>query len=303
MNKVCVMLSAYNGEKYIREQIESIERQKNVEIILLVRDDGSNDKTAQILRALSVKYKNLIFFRGKNRGVIGGFKVLIMKAVNIEADYYAFADQDDVWLESKLENGIKSIEKFSADVPNLYFSNLMAVDAKLCPICRIFSRRPLVSKESAIIRNHAYGCTTLFNRKLLDCFAYSVRARMWMHDYWAYLIAVYLGNAVYGEQEDILYRQHENNVHGAQRGLRLERFKPSHIKQVLSSHPREDMMKDFYYFFHRDMTAEDRMLVREFTLYPKSLIRRWKSAFDKKYQVYDDSRNFFLSLRFILHAV
>ena len=100
MDKVQVLLSTYNGEKYLQEQIESIIRQEDVEISLLIRDDGSCDKTIEIIENLKRKNSNIIYYSGNNLGPARSFMDLINKSGNF--DYYAFSDQDDVWKSKKL---------------------------------------------------------------------------------------------------------------------------------------------------------------------------------------------------------
>ena len=94
MNKVQVLLSTYNGEKYIKEQIESILNQEGVEVSLLIRDDGSSDRTIEIVKKISEQNNNIILFKGQNMGPARSFMDLVKKSD--EVDYYAFADQDDV---------------------------------------------------------------------------------------------------------------------------------------------------------------------------------------------------------------
>ena len=105
---VSVLMSTYNGEKYIREQIESILNQKKVKVHLLIRDDGSQDSTIEIVKEYANKYPNVSVYAGKNIGIGNSFMELLRNAP--EADYYAFADQDDVWLDGKLERAIELIK-------------------------------------------------------------------------------------------------------------------------------------------------------------------------------------------------
>ena len=167
----------------------------------------------------------------------------------------------------------------------------------------LFTQKPKLSKKGAMIRNYAYGCTMVFNRKLLDLYIMSIEARIWMHDFWAYLIAIFLGNIVYDNESEIMYRQHGDNVIGYQSGLRLYRFKPNHIRKVVSNHPREYMMLDFYDFFSQILSVEDRKMIENFLHYRDGFLLRLKSSIDKEYQVYDGSQNFFLAIKFLLGVV
>ena len=105
--KVMVLLSSYNGEKYIREQLDSILTQQGVEVTLLVRDDGSRDATPRILREYAERCKNVIVLPEENVGCVSSFRKLLTEAYNYidRVDYFAFADQDDVWLPEKLKSG------------------------------------------------------------------------------------------------------------------------------------------------------------------------------------------------------
>lgn len=105
---VSVLMSTYNGAKYIREQIDSILNQKDVNVELLIRDDGSSDNTAEICKEYQKKNTNIRFYQGENIGVGKSFMELLKKAP--EADYYSFSDQDDVWLEDKLSRAVKMIK-------------------------------------------------------------------------------------------------------------------------------------------------------------------------------------------------
>ena len=124
MNRVLVIMSTYNGEKYVREQINSILMQKNVEVSVLVRDDGSTDGTLEVINGL--QDDRITVLNGENMGCEASFFELLMHCKGYE--YYAFSDQDDIWLEDKLARAIGMIG--SSDTPVLYCSNQMLVDGK-----------------------------------------------------------------------------------------------------------------------------------------------------------------------------
>ena len=122
--KVQVLLSAYNGEKYIQEQIDSILNQSNVEVSLLIRNDGSTDDTRKILDSQSTQ--NIKCINDKNIGLVRSFVELINQAD--EAEYYAFSDQDDVWDNDKLCSAISMLEDYK-NMPAVYSSNARLVDS------------------------------------------------------------------------------------------------------------------------------------------------------------------------------
>ena len=118
--KVAVLLSTYNGEKYVGAQIHSILTQTYKNLVLVVRDDGSKDKTVKIVKEFMENNSNIKLVEGKNLGFIKSFFELLKYE---DADYYAFADQDDIWLPNKISLAVESLNKLEDDVPNMAFSN------------------------------------------------------------------------------------------------------------------------------------------------------------------------------------
>nr|WP_303104047.1 glycosyltransferase [Megamonas funiformis] len=153
-------MSTYNGENYLEEQIESLRKQKDVDIKILVRDDGSKDNTVKILE----KYKKegiLDFYKGNNVGYAKSFLHLLTN--NIEADYYAFCDQDDVWLPDKL---IKAIEKINEnEKPSLYASALKRVDENLKFLGIQSFKNLKLTLGAEFTRHRLAGCTFVFNKR------------------------------------------------------------------------------------------------------------------------------------------
>lgn len=210
MKKVQVLLSAYNGEKYIKKQIESILNQKEVEVSLLIRDDGSSDKTIEIIGKLADENSNITFCKGENLGPARSFMDLINKSD--EVSYYAFADQDDVWKPNKL---ISAINKMKEDNrPELYMSALEIVDEDLNPI-EIKQVTGNFTFEGAMIKNFATGCTLVFNKNLRDIIKIYNPNYLIMHDSWITRVCYAVGgNVIIDENYYIKYRQHSANVLG-----------------------------------------------------------------------------------------
>lgn len=226
VKKVQVLMSAYNGEKYISKQIDSILQQDYKDIHILIRDDGSSDKTVSILKEYSQKYHNISYYQGENKGVVGSFFDLMQHA-DKEMDYYSFSDQDDYWLQEKISHAIQYLEakQTTSNVPILYCSNTIPVDANLKPIALAVpykNFRP--SFGNAVIQNINTGCTCVVNRKVIEMATKEVPVFTVMHDWWLYLIAACFGNAYFDENAYILYRQHGDNTIGA-RTSKLERWK------------------------------------------------------------------------------
>lgn len=212
--KVQVLLSAYNGEKYIRLQIESILRQKNVQVLLLIRDDGSTDGTVRILRQYEQKYSNISVQTGSRRGAPGSFFALL-KMADLSCDYYAFADQDDVWHPEKLMRACARLDRECKDMPLLYAGNVICASYDLKkrePFSYHIRRKP--SFGNALVENICMGCTQVFNRRLLLLARDHLPEGNIMHDWWMYLTASYFGKTIYDSHAYILYRQHGDNQVG-----------------------------------------------------------------------------------------
>ena len=226
MYRVAVLMSTYNGEKYIKEQIDSILLQETVEVTLMVRDDGSSDRTIEIIKEYQKSNGNIKLDIGKNVGVGNSFMQLVYDAGD-EYDYYAFADQDDVWLHRKLINAINKIE--NREKPALYTSNQILVNSELEKIGMRYSAKPDTSFRQTMCQNKVSGCTMVWNKTLQKLLINTARRptakllRMRIHDVWVAMVADVAGEIIYDNEGYILYRQHDNNVVGVR--------KPSLIKQ------------------------------------------------------------------------
>ncbi|MCD8238457.1 MAG: glycosyltransferase family 2 protein [Clostridiales bacterium] len=206
--KVQVLLSAYNGEKFITEQINSILSQKGIDVSLLIRDDGSTDGTASVLDGFKDK---ISYYSDKNIGVKRSFFDLVQKAP--DADFYAFADQDDFWLPDKLSSAAEMLK--NAKGCGLYFSNLTVADENLKPV----STAKLKFKPglgSAMSQNPATGCTMVFNRAMLDVLRKTPEPdKVSMHDTFLYRLASAVNAEIFFDKTPhILYRQHSSNLLG-----------------------------------------------------------------------------------------
>ena len=210
--KIMVLLSTYNGEKYISEQIESVLCQQGVDVHIVARDDGSQDDTINILKRIST-LENITVIEGQNIGVVGSFFKLMHEAVCHNFDYFAFCDQDDVWKNDKLKVATDILSGHGNE-PALYMSSFQMVDENLHSIQTNMSR-PNISVEGALASNCATGCTMVFNKKLLEKSLISNYDDVLMHDYWMYMVCLLTGGYIYyDETPHIYYRQHGNNVIG-----------------------------------------------------------------------------------------
>ena len=167
MYKINVLMSTYNGEKYLKEQIESIMDQEGVHTILTIRDDGSEDGTIDIIKEMMKKYPERIrFCRGKNVGYKRSFTKLLDYAS--PADFYAFSDQDDVWMKEKLLKATDMIAAEGlAEETALYASNDIVTDEELNQTGYHDVSDMPISIESFYSRARLAGCTYCFTAECL----------------------------------------------------------------------------------------------------------------------------------------
>lgn len=211
---VQVIMSTYNGEKYIKEQIQSIFNQKECNVSLLIRDDGSTDRTIEIIKELELKH-NIKLIQGENLRAAKSFLEAI-KFTDEEKDFFAFSDQDDVWLEDKLINAIKILENYNNNMA-VYASNLTAVDEKKQIIKHkiLPEKFSLEYKDLLIKSQYLFGCTMVFNKSMRNFIKKQNPEQPMMHDIWIALMATLKGKLIYDNNSYIYYRQHGNNQVGA----------------------------------------------------------------------------------------
>jgi glycosyltransferase involved in cell wall biosynthesis len=209
-----VLLSTYNGGRYLRQLLDSILGQKGVRLRLTVRDDGSSDDTLDILRT----YANagvLDFDTGSNIGVANSFLELLRNASE-EFQFTAFADQDDVWLSDKL---LRAVTALSGEAgPAMYCSSLEVVDSSLK---RLRTTRPAprgASFQNAVVQNIATGCTIVLNHAATALLRERLPRSVFMHDWWIYQAISGVGRVIVDEEPRVLYRQHDANAIGAKTG-------------------------------------------------------------------------------------
>ena len=233
-----ILMSTYNGERYLAEQLDSVIAQTDTEWRLYIRDDGSTDGTVSILHAYAEKDSRLtVITDGENLGACRSFERLL--AQSGKADYYAFADQDDVWLPDKLSICLSSIRKeetASPGKPVLVHTDLKVVDRQLQPIAPSFWQYGGIVPDILdnnirfiAICNSVTGCAMLMNHAAREC-ALPFLPNVFMHDAWIALAVLKAGGRIISiPQATLLYRQHTDNVCGAQQyRFRLSTLREKH---------------------------------------------------------------------------
>lgn len=214
--KIAILMSSYNGEKYIRQQIDSILSQSGAfQPELWVRDDGSTDGTRDILEDYAVQGK-LRWYTGDNLKPAHSFLDLLKHCPGY--DYYAFADQDDVWQADKLSSSIQALEAFAG--PGLYFANAELADQDLNSMGRtVYRCSPALDFATLTCAGGILGCTMVFNRQLAQLIQNApMPGPIVMHDFYvAVVCALFGGQIVYDPAARMSYRQHGKNVVGVSR--------------------------------------------------------------------------------------
>jgi glycosyltransferase involved in cell wall biosynthesis len=211
--KAQILVSTYQGERYLREQLDSLLLQSEKDIRILVRDDGSRDRTQSILAEYASRDSRLEFFAGENLGVVGSFFELLRRSSS-EAEVLFFCDQDDFWFPTKVARACDKLKSSAAD---FYFSRLQYVDGVLQRLGQSGEPKRL-SFESALVENVATGCSVAFTQSLRRRALKGLPEKTehcLMHDWWLYLLACGTGKVVWDSEPSLMYRQHGANVVGA----------------------------------------------------------------------------------------
>lgn len=283
MQTINVLMSCYNGEKFVDEQIKSILEQKTGKHIeLYIRDDGSKDNTREVLK----KYEdvtNVHVIYGKNAGVMKSFFELLELCE--EADYYAFADQDDIWHDDKLERAMNHIGEKS--IPVLYcsdFYNWNYDTGELTP-CRHLNE-PFTIVKSIVNGDSSFGFTQVINPSMRElALRYMNTApnlEQYSHDMWCHLLAICFGELIYDKECVAKYRRHGNNVSTQElQGGNMLTHRIWQIKQFLFGSNGKLFRNDIKLFLemYKDKMTEEQIKVFELFLNDGN---RWKKVFWKE---------------------
>ena len=277
MRKVNVLMSTYNGERYMREQIDSVLAQDNVSVDLLVRDDGSTDNTLKLLDAYQGKGA-LKYYVGANLGPALSFLALLRDSG--DADYYAFADQDDFWQREKLAVAVDMLEK-AGDAPALYFSRTQMTDAELRPT-GIVEINPLLTFGESLVYEFIPGCTMVMNRALRDIVNTYVPSYVPMHDVWVYSVALAVGAKVFFDKTPhILYRQHGSNTIGQGYSVWHE-WHRRYKRLVNAEHSRYRRACEIEKGFGKLMPSSEYAVLHDFIVSKQSFLKRLRLCFDRR---------------------
>ena len=278
--KVNILMSTYNGQQFLAEQIRSIQEQSYTDWTLFIRDDGSSDNTKEILKDFERQDSRIHLIdsdKSDNLGVIKSFHKLVN---HDRADYYFFSDQDDVWLPNKLELSLKEAQNYLADLPLMVYMDLKVVnqDLEIMTESMVKSQSHHANTElvQELTENTVTGGVAMINHAL---------AEMWqetddilMHDWYLALLASAFGNLVYIDQPGELYRQHSDNVLGARTlSKRFKKWIRPHILFAVYWDLIENSQKQACHLLQMPLSQSNRELIEAFvTIMDKPMLERFR---------------------------
>jgi glycosyltransferase involved in cell wall biosynthesis len=250
--KIDILLATYNGEKYIKDQMESILNQSYSQFSVLIRDDGSTDRTIEIIKKYEEIYKLNLTKIHDDLGNLGSSKCFMELLKHSEADYIMFCDQDDTWLPNKVEITIGKLleleEIYGTKTPILVFTDLKVVNKELNIISESFWKyqklNPDISRnwKMLLANNVITGCTIMINRNAKEVVLPFKSFKM-IYDHWLGVNVSKHGIVDYINTQTILYKQHGENVIGG------HKFNLKHVfKKIINVRKLIQRIKIYYNF-------------------------------------------------------
>lgn len=265
---VAILLATYNGEKYLNEQIESILSQSYPNWHLYIRDDGSIDKTISIVKKFQNEYENITLLEDK-KGCLGVRDQFLYMLEVVDADYYMFCDQDDVWFPDKIEKSLQKMHEIESIHPNKAI--LIGSDCTICgPELEVVNMscwdhlrinpRVFLSQNGIYVYPFVTGASMILNKKVKDilpAIPEGLPKNRPMYDWWVLINTFKYGVVDLIEEPTRYYRQHYSNVSGGVGILntsyytKIRRIKKTWEKNILRAKVLKRIgyspMKYFYY--------------------------------------------------------
>ncbi len=232
--QIAILMCTKDGAAFLGQQLKSIADQTHTNWVLLVSDDGSHDETREILRHFAETHHQTTTIRnGPGKGACVNFLSLAIDPT-IDADYFAFSDQDDIWHQDKLRRALTWLVTVPSDVPGLYCgrTELMSIDERSYGFSPLFTRPPTF--RNALVQTLGGGNTMVFNRAAKKILEAAATVEVVLHDWWMYqLVSAADGMVHYDPQPGLKYRQHPDNLFGSNLGWRARLIR---LRMMLSGH-------------------------------------------------------------------
>lgn len=273
IHDVEVLLATYNGEVYLETLLQSIASQREVRVHLRVSDDGSTDRTVEIIKRHRKSFESLYIHNGPGKGPKDNFLYLISKS---QRKFVALADQDDVWEKNHLINSLSRLE-VNKHTPAISFSAVEEIDSIGNSKQNIWPKIDKAPRlQNVLFENYARGCTIVMNRKFIDLISQKKENNAIMHDWWILIIALACGKVEYSTNPEVRYRIHADNFVGPKRKLSvkfLSIFKTFRTRNwsILSQ------LEEIYSAFRDEIKPEAKLQILELLkLNEKGLLARIK---------------------------
>lgn len=262
-SKVAVLLSVYNGRKFLKEQLDSILNQTYKNIEIYVRDDGSTDTSLDLLKEYE-KDEKIRLISGENKGFINSFFTLLKKADG--ADYYAWCDQDDIWIPQKIEWAVKRLEQEEKSIPLLYFTNYDYYDENMN-----FQKHSDLCKRGPSFCNSLMDCITLgfnsvFNAQARIIMVKNIPKYSCGHDWWTYMVCAAFGKVIYDSRYTVYYRRLQQSVSPGGKDfwkMQVWRFKKFFLNGYFKKIKKQ--LWEFSQIYQDDLDPENRKLMSYFS--------------------------------------
>lgn len=282
MKTVTVIMSSYNGSSFIERQIKSIYNQKDVSINCFIRDDGSSDNTLQILTELQKEYANLSFIVGDNVGWEKSFLIALILAP--QADYYAFADQDDIWFDNKIINGLNQLAQYPDNEVVMFHCNKISVNGDLTPLSHQIKRlsRP-INRQNAVVQEYAQGCSIIFNNAAKNLLTRRLPIEKIAHDFWVGLVCFMFGHVIYDCNPYFYHINYGNNASGEGHLLKSwqKRWRMFWGTKNVYYLPSLDLLSDAYVDL---LTDEDKIFLQQTLDYKINIRSKLNLLFSLKFR-------------------
>lgn len=264
--KATVLLPCFRGRSFIAEQIDSILKQQAVDLSLIVRDDGSDDGTAEIVGAIAASDSRVQLVEGRHLGVIAGVFALLEHGAVRDAPFVAFADQDDIWPVDRLARQAAALAALPAGEPGLCFGGFVRID----DAGRLLDDRPILpplpDRGALLSENQVPGCTMMVNRAGCALVRASLPPpeRIFMHDWWVEQVIAFTGTIVRVDEIVLHYRQHGGNLVGLPSPLGIWRDRFARIRDLRGRHPLLTQIEELDRRYGDRMSSADRARVQRF---------------------------------------
>jgi glycosyltransferase involved in cell wall biosynthesis len=292
-------MSTYNGSEYVREQINSILNQKEIDVYLIIRDDGSTDDTLEIIKCFQSSCPNIIrIIKGENVGIHKSFAELMAQNIT-NTDFVAFSDQDDVWDSDKLITAISQMIKEKSD---FYSSASRLVDTKLNYLGGTTANKKLqdhyMNSVSSLLSPGTQGCTIVVTNDFF-CF---LKAKgipdYYGHDTWITVVAYYLKKCIYDDIPHMSYRQHNKSWTGNRKDKFRQLRREFHFF-IQGMNRYRVLAQDLLNKYELELSDVDRIVISLMSKEKKSFSERLKLITIRHFGKYGLIQNMFFKM-FIL---